>query len=243
MPSAPRAPAGRGSEPAGGAGGRAALSFDAVIFDLDGTLADTLEDLAGALNRTLRDEGLPAYDYPAVRGMIGNGIRRLITDALPQERRTDQTIARCLDRFMADYGEHCLVDTRLYDGVAALVAALRTDAVALAVLSNKADELTLRIVDALIGSAAFKAVRGARPGIPLKPDPSAALLVAESLGVAPAEIVYVGDSPTDMLTAAAAGMVPVGVSWGFKTRSELAGSGARVVLDHPLDLAALRRRA
>ena len=220
-----------------------AMRFEGVIFDLDGTLADTLQDLADALNRTLGGEGLSAYDYPAVKEMIGNGIRRLITDALPAERRTEPTIARCLERFMSDYGEHCLVATRLYDGVAALVAVLRSDAVKLAVLSNKADELTQRIVDALVGSASFDVVRGAQPGTPLKPDPAAALLVAARLGLAPGRIVYLGDSPTDMLTAAAAGMVPVGVSWGFRARSELIGNGASTVLHHPLDLAALLRPA
>ncbi len=243
MPIAPRAPAGRGSRPIDGAGGHPAVSFDAVIFDLDGTLADTLDDLADALNRTLRGEGLPTYDYPAVRDMIGNGIRRLISDALPPERRSEQMVARCLERFMTDYGEHCLVGTRLYDGVSALIAALRADALKLAVLSNKADELTRRIVDGLIGSAAFETIRGALPGIPLKPDPTAALLVAARLGVARGRIVYLGDSPTDMLTAAAAGMIPVGASWGFKTRDELLESGARAVLDHPRELAALRRPA
>ena len=217
------------------------MKLDGVIFDLDGTLADTLEDLAAALNRVLSSEGLPAYDDAAVRGLIGNGIRRLVTDALPPERRTEEAIARCCDRFMTDYGEHCLVNTRLYDGVAQLVSALRTDAVKLAVLSNKADELTRRIVDALIGFGSFDVVTGAQPGIPLKPDPTAALLVSTRLGVSPGRIACLGDSPTDVLTATAAGMVAVGVSWGFRTRSELVESGARAVLDHPLDLLEMRR--
>ncbi len=217
------------------------MKFRAVIFDLDGTLADTSQDLADSLNRTLIGEGLPVYDRAAVKEMIGSGIRRLITDALPPERRAEKTIARCFDRFMTDYGEHCLVNTRLYDGVVALVAALRADAVKLAVLSNKADELTQRIVDALIGSDSFDAVMGAQPGVPLKPDPAAAVLIGTRLGVPPGGVVYVGDSPIDMHTASAAGMVAVGVSWGFRTRSELVGSGARVVLDHPLDLLEMRR--
>ena len=216
------------------------MKLDGVVFDLDGTLADTLEDLADALNRVLSGEALPVHDYAAVKLMIGHGIRRLIGDALPPEQRTEEVIAACFERFIADYGEHCLVKTRLYDGVALLVSALRADAVKLAVLSNKADELTQRIVDALIGSSSFDVVRGAQLGIPLKPDPAAALLISRRIGIAPGRIVYLGDSPTDMLTAAAAGMVPVGVSWGFRTKRELLESGARTVLDHPLDLLEMR---
>jgi phosphoglycolate phosphatase len=216
------------------------VKLDGVIFDLDGTLADTSQDLADSLNRTLSGEGLAVHDHAAVKDMIGNGIRRLITDALPPERRAEKTIARCFDRFMTDYGEHCLVNTPLYDGVAALVAALRADAVKLAVLSNKADELTQRIVDALIGSDSFAVIMGAQPGIPLKPDPTAAVLISRRLGVPPGRVACLGDSPADMLAATAAGMVAVGVSWGFRTRSELVESGASAVLDHPLDLLEMR---
>jgi phosphoglycolate phosphatase len=217
------------------------VRFDGVIFDLDGTLADTLEDLADSLNRVLTDEGLPVHDCVGVRNMVGNGIRRLVTDSLPPEQRTEEIVARCLDRFIADYGEHCLVKTRLYDGVGQLVIALRADAVRLAVFSNKADEPTRRIVDALIGTSAFEVIIGAQPGIPLKPDPAGALLISTRFGIAPDRVVYLGDSPVDMLTATVAGMVPIGVSWGFRTRDELIDSGARAVLDRPLDLLNLRR--
>lgn len=233
-------PAGPGSRARGVGKEAGKLIFDGVIFDLDGTLADTLEDLADALNRTLSAQGLPVHAAAAVRKMVGNGIRRLVTDALPSEQRTEETIARCLDGFLSDYGEHCLVKTRLYDDVAQLVRALRAGAVKLAVFSNKADELTQRIVDALIPAGAFEVIIGARQGIPLKPDPTGALLISTRFGVAPPKIVYLGDSRVDMLTATAAGMIPVGASWGFWTRDELTESGARVVLDHPLDLLDLR---
>ena len=216
------------------------LKFDGVIFDLDGTLADTLDDLADALNRVLSSEELAVYDYAAVKYMIGNGIRQLIVDALPLEQRTEETITRCFDRFIADYGKHCLVKTRLYDGVTQLLSALRADAVKLAVFSNKADELTQRIADALIGSKNLDVIIGAQPGIPLKPDSAAALLVSSRLGIAPGRIAYLGDTPIDMLTATAAGMIPVGVSWGFRTKDELVENGASIVLDHPLELLELR---
>ncbi len=168
--------------------------------------------------------------------MIGKGLGNLVRETLPPEARTEATVAACLEQMIADYREHCLDKTHLYDGIAELVGALRVDGVGLAVLSNKADELTRRIVDGLFALGTFEVVAGARPDLPLKPDPAAALLVGERLGVPPARIAYVGDSGIDMRTATAAGMVAVGVSWGFRMRDELVEGGARVVLDHPLEL-------
>ncbi len=210
--------------------------FDGVLFDLDGTLADTLEDLADAMNRVLRAEGLAEHGYAEYQGMIGHGIHQLVRDALPTDQREEATVARCFAEMMADYGEHSLIKTRLYDGVPELLGALGVRGLKLAVLSNKADEPTRRIAAALFAEGVFAVVAGARPGVPLKPDPAGALLAAASLGVEPGRMVYVGDSPTDMRTALAAGMTPVGVSWGFRTRDELVEAGASAVLDRPLEL-------
>jgi phosphoglycolate phosphatase len=212
------------------------MDFDAVIFDLDGTLADTLDDIADAMNRVLAARGVAPHTPAAYKLMIGHGLRTLVGEALPPEQRSAETIAACLDEMMASYREHCLDKTRLYEGVAGLLDELRGRGVALAVLSNKADELTRRIVAALCEPGTFALVVGARPGVPLKPDPAAALLVAEALGVAPDRIAYVGDSGVDMRTASAAGMIAVGVSWGFRTSGELIEGGALVVLDHPGEL-------
>ena len=216
------------------------MQFDAAIFDLDGTLADTLEDLADATNRLLIAEGLPAHDYAWYRLAIGNGVRQLITTAIPTENRSEETITGYVGRMMADYDDHCLVHTRLYDGIAETLAGLRAAAVRLAVNSNKPDGPTRRIVDALISPGTFEAVMGARPDVPLKPDPSAALLISEGMGVSPSRMAYVGDSRVDMLTAAAAGMTAIGVSWGFRSKAELIENGAVVVLDRPRDLLGLR---
>jgi phosphoglycolate phosphatase len=217
------------------------LDFDAVIFDLDGTLADTLDDIADAMNRVLVARGFTPHSPAAYKLMIGHGLRNLVGESLPPEQRGADTIAACLDEMIAGYREHCLDKTRLYEGVAELLDELRGRGVALAVLSNKADELTQRIVAALCEPGTFAAVVGARPGVPLKPDPAAALLVAEGLGVAPARIAYVGDSGVDMRTASGAGMIAVGVSWGFRSSAELIEGGALVVLDHPGELLATRR--
>jgi phosphoglycolate phosphatase len=217
------------------------MDFDAVIFDLDGTLADTLDDLADAMNRVLAARGLASHTPASYKLMIGHGLRNLVHEALPPERRSAEAVAACLDEMMASYSEHCLEKTRLYEGVPELLEELRGQAVALAVLSNKADELTRRIVAALCEPGTFALVAGARPGVPLKPDPAAALLVAAALGVAPDRIAYVGDSGVDMRTASAAGMIAVGVSWGFRTSGELIEGGALVVLDHPRELLVVGR--
>lgn len=211
-------------------------SLDAVVFDLDGTLADTLEDIADAMNRVLRRRGLPAHDYAAYRRMIGKGLRNLAAEAMPPARRTDEAVGATLADMLADYGGNLLVKTRLHEGVAELLQALRAAQVPMAVCSNKADDLTRRIVRGLVGPGTFAAVVGARPGLPLKPDPASTLLAAEGLAAPPERIAYVGDSDVDMLTAANAGMVPVGVSWGFRTRRELVEAGARMILDRPREL-------
>jgi phosphoglycolate phosphatase len=212
------------------------MSFAGVIFDLDGTLADTREDLADAMNRVLAAEGLPVHDYAAFGAMIGAGVRNLVTEALPVERRIDETVARCTAAMMADYGRHCLVKTRLYDGVAETVARLRAGGVRLAVLSNKPDELTRQIVESLLRGDDFDEIVGARPDLPPKPDPAGALRVGRRLGLAVGSIAFVGDTGIDMATAGAAGMFAVGASWGFRPVGELLDSGARAVLSHPLEL-------
>jgi phosphoglycolate phosphatase len=217
------------------------MGFDAVIFDLDGTLADTLEDIADAMNRVLDCQGFPTHGYADYRRMIGRGLGNLVGETLPPDARTEETIARNLAEMVAEYGRHCLVKTRLYDGVAELLSALRGDRVPLAVCSNKAEELTRRIVDGLMDAGTFEVVVGARAGVPLKPDPAEVLRIGELLGVPPALIAYLGDSGIDMRTATSAGMIPVGVSWGFRSRDELIESGAGVVLDRPLELLTLRR--
>jgi phosphoglycolate phosphatase len=217
------------------------MKYDGVIFDLDGTLVDTLADLADAMNRVLSGEQAPGHGYATYKLLIGKGIRNLVGQALPPGKRDDETIARCYARMIADYGEHCLVKTRQYDGVAELVGGLRAAGVKQAVLSNKSDALTRRIVESLFGLGGFDLVMGAQPDLPLKPDPTAALLISTRLGVAPSQIVFLGDSGVDMATASAAGMIAVGAAWGFRTNYELVKHGAVAVLDHPLELLGLRR--
>ena len=216
------------------------MEFDGVIFDLDGTLVDTLEDIADAMDRVLALEGAPGHTREEYRYLIGHGIRNLVTEALPPDLRSEERIARCYERMIEDYGRNSLVKTRPYEGVPELVRVLRGEGVPLAIHSNKSDALTRDIVAALLDPADFVVVNGARPDAPLKPDPAVALLIAERFGVPPARVAYLGDSLVDMRTATAAGMIPVGALWGFRTREELVESGAAVVIAAPLDLPALR---
>jgi phosphoglycolate phosphatase len=227
----------RGGEESGPPSSRA---FGGVIFDLDGTLVDTLEDIADAMERVLALEGAPGHSYDEYRYLIGHGIRNLVAESLPPGRRDEETVTRCYERMIADYGEHSLVKTRVYDGVPELVRALRADGVPLAVHSNKSDALTRDIVAALLDLSDFVVVAGARTDAPLKPDPAVALAIAARFGLPPARVVYLGDSLVDMRTGRAAGMLPVGASWGFRTTAELLESGAHVVIGHPLELLGLR---
>jgi phosphoglycolate phosphatase len=208
----------------------------AAIFDLDGTLADTQHDIADAMDRVLAQAGFAPLGREAYGKLIGHGLQDLVRQALPPQARSADPVARSLADMLADYGEHCLVATRLYDGVAPVLAELRARGLKLAVLSNKVEPLTRRIVHGLCGPRAFDLVMGARPGVPLKPDPTAALRAAALLGVAPSAVAFVGDSAVDMHTALAAGMRAVGVSWGLRGREELVGAGAQAIAERPADL-------
>jgi phosphoglycolate phosphatase len=216
------------------------VEFDGVIFDLDGTLVDTLEDIADAMDRVLALEGAPGHTREEYRYLIGHGIRNLVREALPAELRSDERVTRCHERMLEDYGRNSLVKTRVYEGVPELVRALRADGVPLAIHSNKADVPTQAIVAALLDPSDFVQVSGARPDAPLKPDPAVALAIAARFGLPPARVAYVGDSLVDMRLATAAGMVAVGASWGFRSSRELIESGAGVVIDRPLELLDLR---
>ncbi|OPY72013.1 MAG: Phosphoglycolate phosphatase [Syntrophorhabdus sp. PtaU1.Bin058] len=212
------------------------MRFEGVIFDLDGTLADTLEDLADSMNRVLALQGFPVHSYDAYRYFIGKGIKNLVAETLPPDKRSKEYVARSYELIIADYCKNYLVKTRLYDGIADLVNRLRGHGVKLAVFSNKPDDLTKRIVEALMGTESFEMVLGAQAGMPVKPDPVGALLISTHLGIAPGNILYLGDTDIDMMTANNAGMFAVGALWGFRTKDELLANGARAVIGHPLEM-------
>jgi phosphoglycolate phosphatase len=211
--------------------------FRAVLFDMDGTLLYTLDDIALAGNRALAAQGFPKHPVADYRMFIGSGARNLIIRALPESVRNDVgMVDTCLKHFLEDYGLNWNVRTRPYPGMDLLLDGLTARKKAMAILTNKPHEAALKCAGELLGRWTFAEVLGQRPGRPIKPDPAGALEIAGNMGISPSEILYLGDSAVDMHTAVAAGMLPVGVLWGYRDREELVSAGARAVIARPEDL-------
>lgn len=205
----------------------------AVLFDLDGTLTNTLEDIADAMNRSLRLHGLPEWPLDAYRYLVGDGAKKLAERAV----RDRQELALSVQQeYQAYYQEHTRVKTQPYDGVPEMLRALQDKGLKLAVFSNKPDADTRNVVAHFFPDIPWAAVRGQIEGVPVKPDPTGALAVAEALQIPPAEFLYLGDTATDMHCAVNAGMLPIGALWGFRTAEELQSSGARQLVQHPMDV-------
>jgi phosphoglycolate phosphatase len=207
---------------------------EAVIFDLDGTLADTIDDIAGAVNRCLARRGLREHDLELFKLMVGDGFRNLVTRALPESMRSPEYVEALRAEAMADYAERCLERTRAFPGIRELLSALAERGISLAVLSNKPDELTKKVIAGLFPTVDFAVVRGESPDFPRKPDPASALDSCARMGARPDETVYLGDSGVDMKTAKAAGFLALGARWGYRSEAELVEADA--LLEAPLDL-------
>ena len=210
--------------------------YKAVLFDLDGTLTDTLSDIAEAMNRALRLHGLPEWNVEDYRYLVGNGARVLASRCVRERQDMAESIRRT---YQAWYETHNLVDTRPYDGVPQMLSALAEKGIKLAVFSNKPDADTKRVVRHFFPDVPFEVVRGQMEGVPVKPDPAGALMIAREMGLPPGDFLYLGDTNVDMQCAIAAGMHPVGALWGFRTEEELRQSGAEYLIAHPGDLPAL----
>ena len=210
-----------------------------VLFDLDGTLVDSLQDLADSMNAVLVARGHPVHPRESYRRFVGDGVANLVRGALPADASDEETVAQCVIEMREEYGRRLTAVTRPYPGIPELLAELRDRRLMTAVLSNKPDSATRVLVDRLLPEHHFDLVRGALPGVPLKPDPSAALALCAELGVAPGDVLYLGDTDTDMATGRAAGMVTVGVGWGFRDADELLDAGALHVITEALALLGL----
>ncbi len=210
------------------------LKYPAVIFDLDGTLADTLKDLANATNWALAQFNLPPHPLESYRYLVGEGRTQLCRKALPTDRQdlTDE-LARLMTEY---YGKHCFDYTRPYPGIPNLLRKLTAGKVKLTVLSNKPQNFVELTMEKLFGEFHFEIILGDKPDLPRKPDPAGAILIAERLGFPPEKIAYVGDTSIDMQTANRAGMPAVGVTWGFRDRQELTEHGAKFIVDTPEEL-------
>jgi len=213
------------------------MIYKAIIFDLDGTLADTLSDIAGSMNRVLKAHWFPLHGVTDYKLLVGRGLDNLVKQALPESARQPELVSKCLAEMMEDYKENCLVNTRLYHGIKEMLIELVKSDVKLAVFSNKDEPLTHKIVNHLLGDIPFLVVMGARSDFPKKPDPAGALSISKKMAVQPEEMIYMGDSDVDMITATRAGMHAVGVLWGFRTGEELLANGAKALLEKPSDLA------
>lgn len=210
------------------------MTYKAVIFDLDGTLVNSLEDLARSANAVLEHLGLPTHDIPSYAYRVGNGIRALMERSLP-EGRVD-LLEDALALFREEYAARQLVHTAPYKGIRELLDGLRERGIRLAVCTNKHEEAAMQIVERLFGSGLFEVVAGDLPGRERKPCPDTVLSIAARWGLLPEEIVYAGDSGVDMETAVRAGMLPAGVLWGFRGAEELRACGAAVLLQKLADL-------
>ena len=193
-----------------------------ILFDLDGTLIDSLEDLAEAVNHALGLRGLPLHSVAEYRRMVGHGVRNLVKQALP-EGADDALVDSALADFKAYYQAHIDVHTRPYPGIPELLTDLQARGVQLAVASNKFQEGTEYLIQRFFPGNRFVAILGNRPGAPLKPDPEIVQEVLRKADVQPADALLVGDSPTDMKTAANGGIESIAVTWGYRTAEELAG--------------------
>jgi phosphoglycolate phosphatase len=205
------------------------MKFNAVIFDLDGTLLNTLEDLADSMNCVLERNRLPQHELAAYKHFVGDGIDMLVRRALPFEVASENDFQRFVKEMKSEYASRWLLKTRPYTGVTEMLEAFDAAGFAMAVLSNKPEDASHEIVKALLPGVAFRIVLGATPERPKKPDPSAALEIASRLAIPPEDFLLIGDTSIDMQTARAAGMFPVGALWGFRLAEELIAAGAKLL--------------
>jgi phosphoglycolate phosphatase len=226
------------------------MKFRAVIFDLDGTLLDSLGGVAAAMNALLEQMGYPLHPLEKYRYFVGDGLRTMVSRALPgkwhyQFPGPDQKESR-LDQLEKEYrnlySEKWPLLSPPYSGIPELLETLSRQDLKMAVLSNKSDDFTKRMVLELLPGCDFDMVLGARRGVPVKPDPGAALEIAAALSITPGEIIFLGDSGVDMRTGVNAEMYPLGALWGFRDADELLTHGAKQLIKHPLELIKIIRR-
>jgi len=217
-------------------------AFKAVVFDLDGTLLNTLDDLTDAANTVLAMRGFPARTKDEMRFFVGDGIAMLCRRILPEAAVSDEAVAACVADFRTVYGKIWNAKTRPYDGICEMLGELSRMGLMLAILSNKPDANTKETVAYFFPDTGWKMVLGEREGTPKKPHPAGAVEIAQALGISPSQTLYLGDTSIDMKTARAAGMHPVGALWGFRPESELVASGAADLARTPSDVIAIAKK-
>ena len=207
-----------------------------ILFDLDGTLLNTIDDLADAANWVCTQHGWPTFPVETYKHFVGNGIPKLVERFSPAEARTPEQLAATLAEFSARYDAHKEDKTAPYPGIPELLAALKAEGIQTSVFSNKADPLCGRIIAHYFGEERFLIVRGSRPGVPTKPDPTGVFRLMQDLDADPASTLFVGDSDVDILTGHNAGLPAMGALWGFRGRAELTAAGADALAAVPEDI-------
>lgn len=207
-----------------------------ILFDLDGTLLNTIDDLADAGNWVCAQHGWPTFTVEQFKHMVGNGIPKLIERFSPESARTPDQLAATLAEFTARYDAHKEDKTAPYPGIPELLDALKAEGIQTAVFSNKADPLCGKIIEHYFGAGSFSIVRGNRPGVPTKPDPTGVYSLMKDLGADTSSTLFVGDSDVDILTGHNAGLPAMGALWGFRGRAELTAAGADALAAVPADI-------
>ena len=207
-----------------------------VIFDLDGTLLDTIADLAGATNYALAQLGYPTHDTDAIRTFVGNGINKLLERALPANDQTEENVMRMRAHFVPYYDAHNADLSSPYPGIEALLQSLQEKGIEIAVASNKYQEATTKLVKHYFPTIQFAEVLGQRENIPVKPHPTIVFDILNKTGIDKKDVLYVGDSGVDMQTAQNAGVNAIGVTWGFRSREELEDLHPLAIIDKAEEL-------
>jgi len=213
------------------------MKYPAVIFDLDGTLLNTLDDIVFSMNAALTGLGAPTHPAEHYRRSVGQGLDRLAYLVLPENRRDETTVRQCVVAMRKVYAGRWAHETKPYAGISDMLLSLRQANVRCAVCSNKAHDFTVMIVTHFFGAAAFAMILGGGK-FASKPDPEGALYIAKTMRIDPRAFMYVGDSDIDMQTAVNAGMYPVGVTWGFRSKEELLANGAKILVNKPQEIMA-----
>ena len=207
-----------------------------VIFDLDGTILNTIADLATATNQALQHFGYPTHSIEAYRFFVGNGINKLFERALPEPERTEANVLRIRSQFIPYYNVHNADLSTPYPGIPELLGTLQEKKIHVAVASNKYQSATEKLINHYFPSIHFDAVLGQREGIPIKPDPTIVNDILQATGFTPSEVLFVGDSGVDMQTALHAGVDGLGVSWGFRPKTELEAHHPKAIINNPIEI-------
>jgi phosphoglycolate phosphatase len=207
-----------------------------IVFDLDGTLLNSLEDLADSANWVLEQHGFPTHPVDAYRYFVGDGVRKLIERILPQEERTEARIEQCRQEFVAYYKVHMEDKTSVYEGITELLAELKNRGLKIAVATNKVHIAVKPLMEKYFPEIRFDSMIGQREGVPVKPAPQIMFDILRETGCEPSEALHVGDTATDMQLAHNAGVTPVGVLWGYRPLEELQEAGAKFIIEKPEEL-------